>query len=127
MNNKLKKTVLWIGLITSWLLLAWCGQEVKKDESFNKQTQNVVKENTTTDEKVVVETTNPKDVSINVSKDENGEFKFESNWTNAEISNEMKAAISDILKLDEEQWALVWTWANNTTIPNPTPVNPKAL
>lgn len=127
MNNRMKKTMLGIGIITSWLLLAWCGQEVKKDENFNKQTQNVVKENATTDEKVVVETTNPKDVSINVSKDENGEFKFESNWTNAEISNEMKAAISDILKLDEEQWALVGTWANNTTIPNPTPVEPKAL
>ena len=127
MNNKLKKTMLGIGIITSWLLLAWCGQEVKKDENFNKQTQNVVKENATTDEKVVVEITNPKDVSINVSKDENGEFKFESNWTNAEISNEMKAAISDILKLDEEQWALVGTWANNNTIPNPTPVNPKPL
>lgn len=122
MNNRMKKTMLVIGIITSWLLLAWCGQEVKKDENFNKQTQNVVKENATTDEKVVVETTNPKDVSINVSKDENGEYKFESNWANAEISDEMKTAIADILKLDEEQGAKVWTWANNTTIPNPTPV-----
>ena len=115
MNNRMKKTMLGIGIITSWLLLVWCGQEVKKDE-------NVVKENATTDEKVVVETANPKDVSINVSKDENGEYKFESNWANAEISDEMKTAIADILKLDEEQGAKVWTWANNTTIPNPTPV-----
>ena len=122
MNNRMKKTMLGIGIITSWLLLARCGQEVKKDENINKQTQKVVKENTTTDEKVVVETTNPKDVSINVSKDENGEYKFESNWTNAEISDEMKTAIAGILKLDEEQGAKVWTWANNTTIPNPTPI-----